>query len=214
MIPNGRNTDGTLKNTEFSISSVLTRTFTTHNVSYGMLGINPSFSSYFGLSNNVSYDEQNNRVLEYGVEWAFCIIGCVSLSSGTVSYFNIKSPFRAVDYSEADFVISYQRPTSANSYTWYRKYKSGWVEQGGIWTGSISAGSGSDGHTTINLPVTMTDTSYCVNITNNSGAGTTTVWEMWNVESLTTNQFGIHMGAYANTRTITRMNWEVKGFAA
>lgn len=113
-----------------------------------------------------------------------------------------------------DTVVAFQLPTSSNSYTWYRKYASGWVEQGGIWTGSISAASGSDGHITINLPVTMTDTNYCVNITNNSGTGTTTVWEMWNVESLTTNQFGIHMGAYANTRTITRMNWEVKGMAA
>ena len=28
-------------------------------------------------------------------------------------------------------VIDFQEPTSANNYTWYRKYKSGWVEQGG-----------------------------------------------------------------------------------
>ena len=31
----------------------------------------------------------------------------------------------------ADVVIEYQVPTSANNYTWYRKYASGWVEQGG-----------------------------------------------------------------------------------
>lgn len=32
--------------------------------------------------------------------------------------------------AKADAVIDYQEPTSANNYTWYRKYASGWVEQG------------------------------------------------------------------------------------
>ena len=31
----------------------------------------------------------------------------------------------------ADYVIAWQTPTAENNYTWYRKYKSGWVEQGG-----------------------------------------------------------------------------------
>lgn len=30
-----------------------------------------------------------------------------------------------------DFVVESQLPTAENNYTWYRKYKSGWVEQGG-----------------------------------------------------------------------------------
>lgn len=30
-----------------------------------------------------------------------------------------------------DYVVESQLPTEANGYTWYRKYKSGWVEQGG-----------------------------------------------------------------------------------
>lgn len=34
--------------------------------------------------------------------------------------------------TKADAVIDYQEPTADNGYTWYRKYKSGWVEQGGI----------------------------------------------------------------------------------
>ena len=33
--------------------------------------------------------------------------------------------------SGSDYVIEYQMPTAENNYTWYRKYKSGWVEQGG-----------------------------------------------------------------------------------
>lgn len=30
-----------------------------------------------------------------------------------------------------DYVVESQLPTADNGYTWYRKYKSGWVEQGG-----------------------------------------------------------------------------------
>ena len=41
-------------------------------------------------------------------------------------------------------VIDFQEPTAANNYTWYRKYADGWVEQGGIWTGTLSAGNGTD----------------------------------------------------------------------
>lgn len=38
--------------------------------------------------------------------------------------------------SDADYVIETQLPTSDNNYTWYRKYKSGWVEQGGYVSGT------------------------------------------------------------------------------
>lgn len=34
----------------------------------------------------------------------------------------------------ADYVIESQMPTEENGYTWYRKYKSGWLEQGGTIT--------------------------------------------------------------------------------
>ncbi|MBO4672683.1 MAG: hypothetical protein J5608_03465, partial [Alphaproteobacteria bacterium] len=35
-----------------------------------------------------------------------------------------------------DYVIESQNPTAENNYTWYRKYKSGWIEQGGYYTGN------------------------------------------------------------------------------
>lgn len=38
----------------------------------------------------------------------------------------------------ADYVIEVQLPNAANGYLWYRKYKSGWIEQGG-YLGGISA---------------------------------------------------------------------------
>jgi len=58
-----------------------------------------------------------------------------------------------------DYVIECQTPNAENNYTWYRKYKSGWVEQGG----HILTGTGSYGKTTVNLAVEMADVYYYIN---------------------------------------------------
>lgn len=50
-----------------------------------------------------------------------------------------------------DFVVESQLPTAQNNYTWYRKYKSGWVEQGG--TLQTAANS-------LTFPIEMADTNY------------------------------------------------------
>ena len=50
-----------------------------------------------------------------------------------------------------DYVIESQEPTAGNGYTWYRKYKSGWVEQGGVSNGLNAV---------VTLPVEMADTNY------------------------------------------------------
>ena len=52
-----------------------------------------------------------------------------------------------------DYVIESQLPTSQNNSTWYRKYKSGWVEQGGV----ISGRQG-----TVTLPIQMNSSSYTI----------------------------------------------------
>lgn len=55
-----------------------------------------------------------------------------------------------------DYVVDWQVPTSANDYTWYRKYKSGWVEQGGI----LPSTNDSLAAYTVTLPVTMANNCY------------------------------------------------------
>jgi len=52
-----------------------------------------------------------------------------------------------------DYVVASQSPTADNDYTWYRQYKSGWVEQGGIGTTSSAT-------FTVNLPLEMSDANY------------------------------------------------------
>lgn len=56
-----------------------------------------------------------------------------------------------------DYVIEAQLPTVDNDYTWYRKYKSGWVEQGGYCSGSVS-------HKTnpLVLPIAMANGYYTI----------------------------------------------------
>lgn len=71
--------------------------------------------------------------------------------------------------ADVDFVIASQLPTEANGYIWYRKYKSGWVEQGGF----LQATATTD-FNTITLPYPMADANYNAIVTNISpyGAGT------------------------------------------
>lgn len=64
-----------------------------------------------------------------------------------------------------DYVIESQKPTSSNGYTWYRKYKSGWIEQGGY------VSTANDTFVTITLPIEMSNTAYQVQKT---GIGTST----------------------------------------
>ena len=54
-----------------------------------------------------------------------------------------------------DTVVAYQLPTDANDHTWYRKYASGWVEQGGWFKASATNTA-----KTITLPVQMSDANY------------------------------------------------------
>lgn len=60
--------------------------------------------------------------------------------------------------AKADAVIDYQVPTAENGYTWYRKYASGWVEQGGLTTDNEN--------TTHNLVIPMADTNYVLVVMN------------------------------------------------
>lgn len=82
-----------------------------------------------------------------------------------------------------DFVVERQEPTAANNYTWYRKYRSGWVEQGQRTT--TVAGNTQ----TVNLPVEMSDTNYDLQITPhymNAGSAATV-----NVVTITTTSFTV-----------------------
>lgn len=87
--------------------------------------------------------------------------------------FNGKADVSRVEVLEGyDYVIESQLPTADNNYTWYRKYKSGWVEQGGR-TDLTS------GNNNITLPIPMLEVNYTALVTRNSGASATSQTDIW-----------------------------------
>lgn len=77
-----------------------------------------------------------------------------------ITNFRPKTTFHAIDYNEADFVVDFQRPTVQNNYTWYRKYKSGWVEQGCLNCSLPAQGVNASSTATFTLPITMNSNIY------------------------------------------------------
>ena len=101
--------------------------------------------------------------------------------------------------AKADAVIDYQIPTAENSYTWYRKYASGWVEQGGIEVANT---------TTVNFPVTMANKSYWYIVKGNYD-NTTGSYASSHDYVTTRNTTGFVLSTGGTT-----MCWEVKGMSA
>lgn len=95
-------------------------------------------------------------------------------------------------------VIAFQAPTVDNNHTWYRKYADGWVEQGGVASGTTSA--------TANLPITMSDSEYTVVLGN-----TSTKYEQILVSARTTTSFTVRN---ANSSSPSGCYWYVAGMAA
>lgn len=109
--------------------------------------------------------------------------------------------------TKADAVIDYQVPTEANGYTWYRKYKSGWVEQGGISDGNYN--------TIITLPVVMSDNNYYINAScfyETSNVATATVASL-NDADITTTTIRIQRRLNGNGSN-GPVRWQVSGMAA
>ena len=104
-----------------------------------------------------------------------------------------------------DTVVDFQIPTAQNNYTWYRRYASGWVEQGGQLQTNVSS-------ETVTLPVEMSDTYYSImfSIGNYAGSGSGGYTEIFGWGVRTTTQF------HADSKSGSGItgNWEVKGMAA
>lgn len=111
------------------------------------------------------------------------------------------------DIANADYVIEFQRPTAENNYTWYRKYKSGWVEMGGIQTGSAGV-SGSTEATLgiITLPVVMANNNYF-----GTAIGNNYVILMRHEFTTTTATF--RFGGYSGNRTLNICRWYISGLS-
>jgi len=111
-----------------------------------------------------------------------------------------------VSQGQCDFVIA-RKASTAQDPTWYRRYKSGWVEQGGIVTGNAS-----DWDATVIFPVVMRDTTYTVKCQagRNDGNGSGINNQAF-IHTFSTT--GLVVDLYGDGKT-TQLWWEVNGFAA
>ena len=77
--------------------------------------------NFIGAIGEVTMDTTNNTLRVHDGE----TLGGTVLAKQS----EIPEPYMLPD--NYDFVTEWQNPTAENGYTWYRKYKSGWIEQGG-----------------------------------------------------------------------------------
>lgn len=202
LAPNGRNADGTLSNIEIQTPNVITDTSIAQNTSLNAFLYNNNGTITWFFSNNAEYNNKNNYNQTNSYIWEkTSLIGTITLgANGVVSEFNTKQTFHTVDYNEADFVIAFQRPTSANNHIWYRKYKSGWVEQGGRGSASTTGGA-------VTFPIVMADTDYVHQVTN-AGA------QYGSTGFCAGNHTTTGMTLYCSYAQGRNAYWEIKGKAA
>lgn len=117
---------------------------------------------------------------------------------------------RADAMDAADYVVAFQAPTAANGYTWYRKYKSGWVEQGGTRQITITNDSGAS---IVQLPIPMQNTNYFAVVQGGLVQGQS--YLMYNIEKHSNSAINLVVSAKTSVTSASIITaWEVKGVAA
>ena len=114
--------------------------------------------------------------------------------------------------ADIDYVVEYQRPTAANNYTWYRLYKSGWVEQGSIEQKAQTV-TGADYGISYTLPVKMRDNNYTGVATASFGGGSGWNGPYFSHNSTTTTVIFSGWASGSSACTITIQSYIVYGFA-
>ena len=147
------------------------------------VGIDASLSSsIYGNSDTVQPEAVNYRAMvqlfNSTTDEAVATVGTVVAQVGAL---NTRTD------GMIDYVVESQEPTAGNGYTWYRKYKSGWVEQGGQFTLAYNG-------TTVTLPIELDNTNYVPTIQQRNTS--------------TIAGYMSSMGYMPNTTTITMFgNW-------
>lgn len=106
-----------------------------------------------------------------------------------------------------DYVVESQMPTSSNNYTWYRKYKSGWVEQG---AGALILGGDA---IVINLSVPMSSINYNILLSQFNSDTTAPNLNRLSFYNQNTTSFTV-ISRYTNSNVARSFLWQVCGMAA
>lgn len=155
-------------------------------------GTAPQHETFTGAMGEITVDTTNNTIRVHDGQ----TLGGTALAKRS----------EIPDLSGVDYVIAWQTPSAANNYTWYRKYKSGWVEQGGHSTSQ-----------TVTLPVEMADTSYVIQLTSTCNSANNNVVVL-GYRDLTTTGFTVQGNVVNNKSESAASNnstkhWYACGFA-
>ena len=158
------------------------------------------------IASSTYWEDGNRKVLN---------LGKANYSDGKITELTINLPYRAVDQNDMetkanidlsnilaniDYVVESKLPTTEDP-TWYRVYKSGWVEQGGL-SGTIPGNGGLD----IVFPKQMTNNLYNVSLVN----ADYNIPQIPGVNRMTTKMNVDYQSASYEGKVI----WEVKGQGA
>lgn len=110
-----------------------------------------------------------------------------------------------------DYVTEWQTPTAENNYTWYRKYNSGWVEQGGtVEIGNLNDGAAGGGN--VSLPLTMANNNYSVLVSATSSESYNRLYSNFGAKTASSLSVGVRNIGGA-TKNIN-VNWYICGVGA
>lgn len=169
LIPNGRNADDTCKNIETVTNQLYTLTETVTRT-------NMKGTLYTHQISNTSQEviiKDDNILYIADVPHTALVFATFDRTAGVISNFNPKQPFRAVDYSDLGNLYTTTKATTTssasadrpavvvqnykNSYSWYRVWSDGWIEQGARFKGN-------GGNTTVTFPKAFTVPSYTLQV--------------------------------------------------
>ena len=107
-----------------------------------------------------------------------------------------------------DYVVESQKPTAENGYTWYRKYKSGWVEQGGFCSGTAE-------NNPVSMPIEMSNTEYQV-LAISDPTDSVNSWGWIVIIRNTKTTTGFSLGGRQGSGSVlpVRTHWQVSGMYA
>ena len=150
LVPNGRNSDGTLKNTTFAVNSVLKITGTETN----KVAIRLKADEI--ATGDLNYDETNNyniHLTSGGIR-TYAIVGYISRTSGVINSLSTKTAFHAVDYSEITNIFNLIYPVGAIYIGTQSTCPMSIAIPGSSWSlvsagRALWTGTGSNGNTTI-----------------------------------------------------------------
>lgn len=158
-------------------------------------------AGFIGLDGEITVDTTNKTLRVHDGETPGGTL-LAKLSDITENIPNIEFPPAFTEFlaqlDNMDYVVEAQKTGT----TWYRKYKSGWVEQGGF-------NANATGPVVITLPVKMADTSYGITLVR-YGAAQAGIPTIDDTSPITVNGFRI---TNSNAGNSSRAHWMVTGFS-